>query len=87
VISASLTAGLLTHDDTSLACGCCSFVGFWIGYMHESVLPAADRKGLFSATLALLRRVEPSPMIAEWWVKTCDVVDATSFHLTCLWPV
>eukprot|EP01046_Picozoa_sp_COSAG06_P022315 COSAG06_NODE_1723_length_8586_cov_69.274420_1_plen_379_part_10 len=33
------------------------------------------------------RRVEPSPLPGEWWLKTCDVVDVTSSQLACLWVI
>eukprot|EP01046_Picozoa_sp_COSAG06_P021539 COSAG06_NODE_1624_length_8892_cov_3872.704424_2_plen_1157_part_00 len=82
----SMRADVLSHDDISLACGWC-WVLFFIGYMHPGALPTANDSGVFSTALELYRRVEPSPLSGEWWLKTCDVVDVTSSQLACLWAL
>ena len=41
----------------------------------------AQDLGIFDAAVALKRRVEPTPLPAEWWVSTCDVMDVTSWSL------
>eukprot|EP01046_Picozoa_sp_COSAG06_P045745 COSAG06_NODE_6372_length_2961_cov_127.651992_1_plen_781_part_10 len=84
LFASSMKADVLSHEDISLACGWC-WVLFCIGYMHPGALPTANESGVFSTALELYRRVEPSPLPGEWWSKTCDVVDATSSHLQCLW--
>ena len=83
IVLSSGTAGMC-HEDTSLACGWCHTV-FMLGFMYPGALPAADEAGLFSAGLKLYRRVEPSPLPGEWWVRMCGVVDVASARLTCLW--
>eukprot|EP01046_Picozoa_sp_COSAG06_P059308 COSAG06_NODE_12225_length_1407_cov_22.807339_1_plen_469_part_11 len=83
IYTGSMKAGILSHDDLSLACGwngvvhCC-------GYIHPGAFATASEVGMFSAALALYRRVEPLPLSGEWWVSTCDVVDVTSARLTNL---
>eukprot|EP01046_Picozoa_sp_COSAG06_P028656 COSAG06_NODE_2598_length_6603_cov_35.529982_2_plen_754_part_01 len=80
----SMKAAVLSHEDISLACGWC-FIAFYIGSMHPGALSTANESGVFSTALELYRRVEPSPLPGEWWLKTCDVVDVTSCQLSCLW--
>eukprot|EP01046_Picozoa_sp_COSAG06_P043917 COSAG06_NODE_5830_length_3253_cov_113.318643_1_plen_1084_part_11 len=84
IFTGSMRAGILSQEDTSLACGWCS-VGFDLGYMFTGALPTADDAGVFSAGLALYRRVEPLPLGVDWWSSTYDVVDVTSTRLTLLW--
>eukprot|EP01046_Picozoa_sp_COSAG06_P084036 COSAG06_NODE_30885_length_530_cov_1.742459_1_plen_176_part_11 len=55
--------------------------------MHPGALTTANELGAFSAALELYRRVEPSPLPGEWWLKTCDVVDVTSSQLQCVWII
>ena len=86
VFISSMKAGMLSHDDTSLACGWSS-AHLNLGYMHPGALPAANESGVFSAALALYRRVEPSPLGGDWWLSTCDVVDVTSTRLFGLWAL
>eukprot|EP01044_Picomonas_judraskeda_P043247 COSAG03_NODE_22655_length_288_cov_1.037037_1_plen_95_part_11 len=76
IFTGSMRAGVLSDDDISLACGW-SAIALHLGYIFPASLPAADEAGLFSSALALYRRVEPSPLSAEWWSSTCDVVDVT----------
>eukprot|EP01045_Picozoa_sp_COSAG04_P040283 COSAG04_NODE_11698_length_693_cov_1.419192_1_plen_227_part_01 len=80
----SMKAGILSHEDISIACGWC-FFACCIGSVHPGALPTANESGVFSTALELLRRVEPSPLSGEWWLKTCDVIDVTSSQLACLW--
>eukprot|EP01046_Picozoa_sp_COSAG06_P031864 COSAG06_NODE_3138_length_5802_cov_15.311766_3_plen_889_part_01 len=80
----SMKAGALSHEDISLACGWCVAL-FTISYVHPSSVPAANESGVFSATLALHHRVEPSPLSTQWWSGTCDAVDVTSARLQGLW--
>eukprot|EP01046_Picozoa_sp_COSAG06_P005739 COSAG06_NODE_259_length_18912_cov_53.912614_18_plen_1085_part_00 len=80
VFASSMKAGILSHEDISLACGWCCVI-FFLGYMHPGTLVAANESGVFSSALALHRRVEPSPLAAEWWLGTCDVVDVTSARI------
>ena len=77
---------MLSHDDISLACGW-GFIAFHIGCMHPGALATANESGVFSTALELYRRVEPSPLPGEWWLKTCDLVDVTSSQLACLWAI
>eukprot|EP01048_Picozoa_sp_COSAG05_P035126 COSAG05_NODE_15079_length_379_cov_0.575000_1_plen_99_part_01 len=44
-------------------------------------LPQYDSDALFASAVALLRRVCPSSLQAEWWITTCAVVDAISVQL------
>eukprot|EP01046_Picozoa_sp_COSAG06_P101227 COSAG06_NODE_47369_length_339_cov_1.720833_1_plen_113_part_11 len=81
-----MKAGMLSHEDISLACGW-GCVLFFIGYMHPGALSTANESGVFSTMLELYRRVEPSPLPGEWWLKTCHVVDVTSSRLAGLWGV
>eukprot|EP01045_Picozoa_sp_COSAG04_P025197 COSAG04_NODE_3264_length_2996_cov_1.937176_1_plen_84_part_10 len=81
-----MKADVLSHEDMSLACGY-GHVLFFIGYAHPGALSTANESGVFSTALELLRRVEPSPLPDEWWLKTCDVVDVTSSQLACLWTL
>ena len=53
--------------------------------MHPETLSTADESGVFTEALALYRRVEPSPLGADWWRGTCEVVDVTSCRLQNLW--
>eukprot|EP01043_Picozoa_sp_COSAG02_P059552 COSAG02_NODE_7613_length_2933_cov_40.392378_1_plen_974_part_01 len=80
----SMKAGMLSHEDISLACGWC-YVSWTIGYVNPGALTTANESGVFSTALELYRRVEPSPLSGEWWVETCDLVDVTSCQLQCLW--
>ena len=80
----SMKAGVLSHEDISLACGW-GLILFCIGYMHPGAPPTANESGVFSTALELYRRVEPSPLPGEWWLKTCDVVDVTSSQLEGVW--
>eukprot|EP01046_Picozoa_sp_COSAG06_P038135 COSAG06_NODE_4376_length_4316_cov_699.869101_1_plen_1195_part_10 len=82
----SMNADVLRHEDISLACGW-GCIEFYIGYVHPGALTTANESGAFSTALELLRRVEPSPLPDEWWLKTCDVVDVTSSQLACLWTL
>ena len=49
-----------------------------VGYQHPGSFTTADDARLFSGALALYRLVEPSPLGAEWWCSTSDVIDVTS---------
>ena len=80
----AMKAGILRHDDISLASGFC-YVAFFSGYGDPGVLPAADEAGMFSVSLDLHRRIEPTPLPDEWWVSTCDVIDVTSTRLMSIW--
>eukprot|EP01046_Picozoa_sp_COSAG06_P052970 COSAG06_NODE_9041_length_2005_cov_2.635887_2_plen_644_part_01 len=84
LFASSMKADILSYDDSSLACGWC-FILNLIGYMHPGALSTANESGVFSTALELLRRVEPSPLPGEWWLKTCDAVDVTSYQLGCVW--
>eukprot|EP01046_Picozoa_sp_COSAG06_P062439 COSAG06_NODE_14088_length_1191_cov_8.372711_2_plen_170_part_00 len=86
IFTGSMRAGILSQEDTSLACGIC-VVYYQIGYMFAGALPTADEAGVFSTVLSLYRRVEPSPLGADWWSSTCGVVDVTSARLSLLWVV
>ena len=79
-----MKAGMLTHEDVSLACGWC-FALMIPSYMHSAALTTANECGWFSTALQVYRRVEPSPLPEEWWSGTCDVVDVTSARLLNLW--
>ena len=79
-----MKADVLSHEDISLACGW-GFIANYINYMHPGALTTANESGVFSTALELYRRVEPSPLPGEWWLKTCDVVDVTSSQHVCLW--
>ena len=81
-----MKAGLLSHEDISLASGTCA-AALFLCYQHRGALPAADAVGLFRAALALYKRVELFPLPAEWWSSTCDVVDVTSARLNNLWAM
>ena len=80
----SMKAGILSHKDVSLASGWCGMI-FYFSYMWTGALSAANEAGVFGAGLALYRRVEPSPLPAEWWSSTCDVADVTSARQSNLW--
>eukprot|EP01045_Picozoa_sp_COSAG04_P042246 COSAG04_NODE_13251_length_613_cov_7.640078_1_plen_204_part_11 len=54
-----------------------------ISMVFTKPLATCDTETLFGGTLALLRRVCPSPLPAEWWVSTCAKVDVTSVRLGC----
>jgi len=84
VYTSSMQAGILAHEDISLACGW-SVASFFIGYIYPGALTTANECGLFSTALDLYRRVEPSSLPGEWWSSTCDVVDVTSARLVALW--
>jgi hypothetical protein len=84
VLCDTVKVGLLHHDDTSLACGCCNIM-MQIGYMHPGALVAADEAGLFDAGVVLHRRIDPSQLAEEWWVNTCGVIDVTSTNLNGLY--
>eukprot|EP01043_Picozoa_sp_COSAG02_P078454 COSAG02_NODE_17667_length_988_cov_1.488189_2_plen_280_part_01 len=86
LFASSMKAGVLSHEDISVACGW-GFIAFYIGYMHPGALPTANESGVFSTALELYRRVEPSPLPGEWWLKTFDVVDVTSYRLGSLWGI
>ena len=86
VFTGCMKAGILSHEDTSLACGWCITIPL-LGYPHPGAFSTANEVGVFSTALALYRRVEPSPLPAEWWVSMCGVVDVTSVRLTALWMV
>ncbi len=45
----------------------------------------AESAGLFYAVQQLHGRICPTPLLTEWWLKTCDVVDTMSVQLTCVW--
>ena len=57
----------------------------YLGYMHPETLSTADESGVFTEALALYRRVEPSPLGADWWRGTYELVDVTSCRLQNLW--
>ena len=84
LLTDSMKAGILSHEDTSLACGWCVTLAH-ICRMHSGAVPTANELGVFSATLALYSRVEPSPLAAEWWSSTSSVVDVTSARLQNIW--
>eukprot|EP01047_Picozoa_sp_COSAG01_P078426 COSAG01_NODE_14488_length_1447_cov_2.369436_1_plen_469_part_10 len=84
LFASSMKAGMLRHEDISLACGWCSIV-FFVSYGYPGALSTANESGVFSTALELLRRVEPSSLPEEWWLTTCDVVDVASSQLACLW--
>ena len=64
----SMKAGIVSQEDTSLACG----LGiFYFGCTaHPGALQAADDAGVFNSLLALYCRVEPTPLGADWWTST-----------------
>ena len=80
----SMKAGMLCHDDISLACGWCTTVHL-LGLPHPGAFSTVNEVGVFSAALTLFNRVEPSPLPAEWWLSTCDVLDVTSVRLVQVW--
>eukprot|EP01046_Picozoa_sp_COSAG06_P052887 COSAG06_NODE_9000_length_2014_cov_3.650835_2_plen_609_part_01 len=86
VFAESMKAGILSHDDISLACGW-GYAMICFFMKHPGTIPAAEQAGMFTAALALYRRVEPSPLSDEWWSGTCDVVDVTSARLGLLWTM
>ena len=64
-----MKAGILSQEDTSLACGWCPVILF-TAYVHLGALPSADEVGVFRAAVDLYARVEPSPLTADWWSRT-----------------
>ena len=54
IFTDSMKAGMLSHEDISLACGW-TFVLFFFGYMHPSALVAANEAGIFRTAVVLIR--------------------------------
>eukprot|EP01045_Picozoa_sp_COSAG04_P016169 COSAG04_NODE_1329_length_7203_cov_11.591216_1_plen_934_part_10 len=70
---------LLADEDLTLAAGA-AFMSLW-SLMHNGQRGTLDSNALFGGGVALLRRICPSPLSAEWWVSTCSELDATSVRL------
>eukprot|EP01045_Picozoa_sp_COSAG04_P020655 COSAG04_NODE_2136_length_4725_cov_8.089710_5_plen_950_part_01 len=70
-------------EDVSIGCGSAALVGY-LGILHPKALVECDSEAVFGGSLALLRRVCPAPLPAEWWVSTCAEVDVTSVQLGCV---
>eukprot|EP01046_Picozoa_sp_COSAG06_P121206 COSAG06_NODE_68684_length_208_cov_6128.807339_1_plen_60_part_10 len=47
VFASSMKAGMLDHEDISLACGWSGIV-LALAYMHPGALPSANESGVFS---------------------------------------
>ena len=74
----------LAADGISLWCGA-TYSAFMMVLSHSGAADAAEAAGLFRSVEALQRRVCPTPLPADYWIDTCDVVDIRSVQLTCLW--
>eukprot|EP01046_Picozoa_sp_COSAG06_P075181 COSAG06_NODE_23356_length_694_cov_1.680672_1_plen_231_part_11 len=77
-------AGLLNDPDLSLACGAACLIGISGLSLGSAAVQSLADIGFFVDTMALYKRIAPTPLSAEWWERTgkCGMVDVTLAQLT-----
>eukprot|EP01046_Picozoa_sp_COSAG06_P056258 COSAG06_NODE_10589_length_1653_cov_0.853925_2_plen_165_part_01 len=70
-----------TDDEVSLACGATCMCGNLLNYIPAALAERETATALFCSSAALLHRVCPSPLPAQYWISTCAEVDVTSARL------
>eukprot|EP01045_Picozoa_sp_COSAG04_P026346 COSAG04_NODE_3641_length_2648_cov_2.033739_1_plen_812_part_10 len=81
----SALTGLIAEGEQVFLGPGAAFAALWVMAGKAGSAEAAESAGVFRALQQLHGRVCPTPLPTEWWLKTCDVVDAMSVQLTCVW--
>ena len=69
------------EEGTALASGLAMFVGVTMSVYPRTLSQMDSSAPLVAGGVALLQRLCPEPLPAEWWVATCTEADVTSANL------